>query len=78
MKAIIAAAVLALGVPALAQQQEAKPLEPGREALALPYEKYTLPNGLEVILAPDHMTEERTRLRHELANLHASMLNARN
>jgi predicted Zn-dependent peptidase len=54
MKALIAAAVLALGVPALAQQQEAKPLEPGREALALPYEKYTLPNGLEVILAPDH------------------------
>jgi predicted Zn-dependent peptidase len=53
MKALIAAAVLALGVPALAQQPEAKPLEPGREALAIPYEKYKLPNGLEVILARD-------------------------
>ncbi|HEX8821346.1 MAG TPA: pitrilysin family protein, partial [Archangium sp.] len=53
MKVLIAAVVLALGAPALAQQQEAKPLEPGREALAIPYEKYTLPNGLEVILAPD-------------------------
>ncbi|HEX8435972.1 pitrilysin family protein, partial [Archangium sp.] len=53
MKALIATAVLALGVPALAQQPEAKPLEPGREALAIPYEKYKLPNGLEVILARD-------------------------
>ncbi|WP_257457699.1 M16 family metallopeptidase [Archangium lipolyticum] len=53
MKALIAAAVLALGLPAFAQQQEAKPLEPGREALAIPYEKYKLPNGLEVILARD-------------------------
>ena len=52
MKVLIAVAVLALGVPALAQQQ-AKPLEPGREALAIPHEKYTLPNGLEVILARD-------------------------
>ncbi|PTL77117.1 pitrilysin family protein [Vitiosangium sp. GDMCC 1.1324] len=53
MKALIAATVLALGLPAFAQQQEAKPLAPGREALAIPYEKYTLPNGLEVILARD-------------------------
>jgi zinc protease len=51
MKALIAAVVLALGLPALAQ--EAKPLEPGREALAIPYEKYTLKNGLEVILSVD-------------------------
>jgi zinc protease len=54
MKALISAAILALGLPAFAQQQqEAKPLEPGREALAIPYEKYKLPNGLEVILARD-------------------------
>ncbi len=54
MKAFIAAVVLALGLPAFAQQQqEAKPLAPGSEALALPHEKYTLPNGLEVILAQD-------------------------
>ncbi len=53
MKAFIAAAALALGPPALAQQQEAKPLQPGREALAIPYEKYSLPNGLEVLLARD-------------------------
>ncbi|MGZ3461800.1 MAG: M16 family metallopeptidase, partial [Archangium sp.] len=54
MKVLIAAAVLALGLPAFAQQQhEAKPLEPGREALTIPYEKYQLPNGLEVLLARD-------------------------
>jgi zinc protease len=53
MKALIAAAVLTLGLPAFAQQQEAKPLEPGREALAIPYEKYLLSNGLEVILSRD-------------------------
>ncbi|HZI03913.1 MAG TPA: pitrilysin family protein [Archangium sp.] len=54
-KALITAAVLAFGLPAFAQQQqqEAKPLGPGREALAIPYEKYTLPNGLEVLLAQD-------------------------
>ncbi|MDY7231227.1 M16 family metallopeptidase [Hyalangium rubrum] len=51
MKAFVAAAVLALGLPALAQ--EAKPLEPGREALAIPHEKYKLKNGLEVILSVD-------------------------
>jgi predicted Zn-dependent peptidase len=56
MKALIAAAALALGAPALAQDAtapEVKPLAPGREALAIPYEKYSLPNGLEVILARD-------------------------
>ena len=53
MKASLAALVLALGSPALAQTPEAKPLSPGREALAIPYEKYTLPNGLEVLLARD-------------------------
>ncbi|MBJ6760770.1 insulinase family protein [Myxococcaceae bacterium JPH2] len=53
MKALVAAALLA-GFPALAQQKpEAKPSEPGREALAIPYEKYTLPNGMEVILSVD-------------------------
>ncbi|MCP3137094.1 M16 family metallopeptidase [Pyxidicoccus xibeiensis] len=53
MKALVAAALL-VGLPALAQSpQEAKPLAPGREALALSYEKYTLPNGLEVILSVD-------------------------
>ncbi|RKH49082.1 M16 family metallopeptidase [Corallococcus llansteffanensis] len=52
MKALAAAALL-LGTPALAQQPEAKPLEPGRENLAIPYEKYTLPNGMEVILSVD-------------------------
>ncbi|MCP3063427.1 insulinase family protein [Myxococcus sp. K38C18041901] len=54
MKALVAAALVLFGLPALAQSpQEAKPLEPGREALAIPYEKYTLPNGLEVILSVD-------------------------
>ena len=53
MKALIAAAALTLGLPAFAQQQEAKPQESGREALAIPYETYTLPNGLEVLLARD-------------------------
>ncbi|MFB1480500.1 M16 family metallopeptidase [Corallococcus sp. RDP092CA] len=52
MKAL-AAAALFVGLPALAQTPEAKPLEPGRENLAIPYEKYTLPNGLEVILSVD-------------------------
>jgi zinc protease len=51
MKVLVAAIVLALGLPALAQ--EAKPLEPGRESLAIPYEKYKLKNGLEVILSVD-------------------------
>jgi len=51
MKALVAAVILALGLPALAQ--EAKPLEPGRESLAIPYEKYKLKNGLEVILSVD-------------------------
>src|SRR3712207_3285189 len=52
-KALIAAAVLALGPTAFAQQHEAKPQGSGREALTIPHEKYTLPNGMEVILAPD-------------------------
>ncbi|WP_224368497.1 M16 family metallopeptidase [Hyalangium versicolor] len=51
MKALVAAVILALGLPALAQ--EAKPLEPGRESLSIPYEKYKLKNGLEVILSVD-------------------------
>jgi len=51
MRALVVAAVLALGLPALAQ--EAKPLQPGREALAIPHEKYKLKNGLEVILSLD-------------------------
>jgi zinc protease len=51
MKALVATLVLALGLPALAQ--EVKPLEPGRESLAIPYEKYKLKNGLEVILSVD-------------------------
>ncbi|SEU31589.1 M16 family metallopeptidase [Stigmatella erecta] len=51
MKALVAAAALALGLPALAQ--EAKPPESSRQELAIPYEKYTLPNGLEVLLSVD-------------------------
>jgi len=51
MRALVVAAVLALGPPALAQ--EAKPLQPGRESLAIPHEKYKLKNGLEVILSVD-------------------------
>jgi predicted Zn-dependent peptidase len=51
MRAFVAAVILALGLPALAQ--EAKPLEPGRESLAIPHEKYKLKNGLEVILSLD-------------------------
>ncbi len=53
MKALVAAALVISGLPALAQSpKEAKPAA-GREALAIPYEKYTLPNGLEVILSVD-------------------------
>ncbi|MBN1206482.1 MAG: insulinase family protein [Myxococcaceae bacterium] len=51
MKALVATVVLALGLPVFAQ--EAKPPQSGREALAIPYEKYTLKNGLEVILSVD-------------------------
>jgi zinc protease len=51
MKALVAVVILALGLPALAQ--EAKPLDPGRESLSIPYEKYRLKNGLEVILSVD-------------------------
>ncbi|ADO67840.1 M16 family metallopeptidase [Stigmatella aurantiaca] len=51
MKALVAAATLALGLPVLAQ--EAKPLESSRKELSIPYEKYTLQNGLEVILSVD-------------------------
>jgi zinc protease len=40
---------LALGAPALAQRQSAK-----GGAINIPFEKYTLPNGLAVVLAPDH------------------------
>ncbi len=54
MKALVAAALVAVGLPALAQSpREAKPAAAGREALAIPHEKYTLPNGLEVILSVD-------------------------
>ncbi|MFP2904064.1 M16 family metallopeptidase [Pyxidicoccus sp. 3LFB2] len=54
MKALVAAALVAVGLPALAQSpQEAKPAAAGREALAIPHEKYSLPNGLEVILSVD-------------------------
>jgi zinc protease len=54
MKAHLAAAILALGAPAFAQQQQAaKEERTGREALAIPHEKYTLPNGLEVLLSRD-------------------------
>jgi zinc protease len=51
MKALIATLMLALGLPALAQ--EAKPRESGREPLSITYEKYKLKNGLEVILSVD-------------------------
>jgi len=51
MKVLVPALILALGLPALAQ--EAKPLAPGRESLAISYEKYKLKNGLEVILSVD-------------------------
>ncbi|WP_164021502.1 M16 family metallopeptidase [Pyxidicoccus trucidator] len=53
MKALVAAALVAVGLPALAQSpREAKPAA-GREALAIQHVKYTLPNGLEVILSVD-------------------------
>jgi predicted Zn-dependent peptidase len=51
MKALIATLMLALGLPALAQ--EAKPRESGREPLSITHEKYKLKNGLEVILSVD-------------------------
>jgi zinc protease len=52
MKTLFAALTLALAVPAFAQQAPgAQAL--GSESLTIPYEKYTLPNGLEVILSRD-------------------------
>ncbi|NMO20314.1 insulinase family protein [Pyxidicoccus fallax] len=54
MKALVAAALVLVGLPALSQTpQGAKPPAADRAALAISHEKYTLPNGLEVILSVD-------------------------
>src|SRR5213075_1074027 len=43
-------ASLAASSPAVAQRQSTT----SRSAINIPFEKYTLPNGLTVVLAPDH------------------------
>lgn len=56
----LSAAILATGPLAFADEgksgAEATALPPSSEKLSIPYEKYTLPNGLEVILHEDHRT----------------------
>jgi zinc protease len=55
MRAFLAAIVLVLGLPALAQQPATPPSPPAQSQakLEIPFEKYRLKNGLEVILSVD-------------------------
>ena len=56
MRAILAAVVLGLAVPALAQAPQAPPASAPQQqqpGLDIPFQKYTLKNGLEVILSVD-------------------------
>ena len=50
---VFAAAALAAATPAAAQRQQANRAS---DAINIPFERYQLPNGLTVILAPDHST----------------------
>lgn len=51
MRSLVLAMILPLSAP-LAAAAAASPIR--EEALSIPFEKYTLPNGLEVILSEDH------------------------
>jgi zinc protease len=51
--ALLAPLVLAPVIPALAQRPQSRA---SGDAIRIPFEKYTLPNGLTVILAPDRST----------------------
>ncbi len=56
MRAFLAAFLLVLGLPALAQQPATPPSPPAasaQEQLEIPFHKYKLDNGLEVILSVD-------------------------
>lgn len=55
IRAATAALVLALGT-AIGAQVPTKPAPAGADSLKLPFETYTLPNGLTVILSPDKTT----------------------
>ncbi len=51
------AIVIALSLsPALSAQSPTRPAAAGADAIKLPFETYTLPNGLTVILSPDKTT----------------------
>ena len=51
------AIVIALSLsPALSAQSPTRPAAAGADAIKLPFETYTLPNGLTVILSPDKAT----------------------
>jgi predicted Zn-dependent peptidase len=56
MRSLLAAVVLAASSPAFAQPPAAAPAPApkAREEVQIPFEKYRLPNGLEVILSEDH------------------------
>ncbi|MGH7678249.1 MAG: M16 family metallopeptidase [Gemmatimonadaceae bacterium] len=43
---------LAVATPAVAQRQQARP----NSAISIPFERYTLPNGLSVVLSPNQST----------------------
>ena len=53
----LATALLAAGTPAVAQRQQANR---ANDAINIPFERYRLPNGLTVILAPDRSTPRVT------------------
>jgi zinc protease len=49
-------AFVVLACTAAVQRPPATTAPPGTNAIKIPFESYTLPNGLSVILAPDHTT----------------------
>jgi zinc protease len=48
--------VLALALACVATTQASAPAKPAVDAIKIPFESYTLPNGLTVILSPDRST----------------------
>ncbi len=56
MRSLLAAVVLAAAFPVLAQEPQPAPAPEAKaaEVVQIPFEKYRLPNGLEVILSEDH------------------------
>ncbi len=53
MTALLAPIAFATATPAIAQRQQNRP---SADAINIPFERYKLPNGLTVILAPDRAT----------------------